>query len=482
MLLEKLELKEDETFLSYIERLKEYYELENNEMKKAFKSRKISNIMNSSSHKNLETLRDVFSIDVTDNIFVNLVCGIDTVEHSTKTYKYLMNDKKNHRYMYSGFYSDIIRICPKCMEESPYIRGNWHELTTIHCQRHRIQLLDCCPTCNRDFENDIITNLECKCGSKVNEYPLQKSTYSRLQNEIYWLCNLINESNNKYSFLWNDNRRIFIDLFKTYILAKTDNQIRYKIKYSNLSKLDKMIRNLLMLLEKRIIQSRVSKLDTRILIVPTEKDLLIPYELTYMFSYYKPGINIDQYKWYLEKLLTILNKKGSIRMKEVANVIASNLNNYDKAWNLFCKTYHDNKGRFPQSNKNKTHTDSFSGYTLSFPSNRFDYFGDRNYIKMNDLMILLIYTGLSVATGFEEYDRYIESKYVEIYEAIEIIHVKYHNLNSNLLQEIILTNSNLVKISYNNDITVLFDRLIVSLYLNQGQQTTNSEEIIFEIN
>jgi len=42
-------------------------------------------------------------------------------------------------------------ICPKCLQEAPYLRGEWHLSFLTVCWQHACQLIDRCPQCRRQL-------------------------------------------------------------------------------------------------------------------------------------------------------------------------------------------------------------------------------------------------------------------------------------------------------------------------------------------
>ncbi len=65
---------------------------------------------------------------------------------------------------------NTIPVCPQCLEESAYIRHNWHLIPYAACPQHKCVLVERCPSCGSllDYmKNESIT--ECECGQDLRQ-------------------------------------------------------------------------------------------------------------------------------------------------------------------------------------------------------------------------------------------------------------------------------------------------------------------------
>ena len=59
----------------------------------------------------------------------------------------------------------IIPVCPKCLQEDPYIRQFWHYQPYTACHIHHCQLIDHCPSCGAELDYRKNESIEvCECG------------------------------------------------------------------------------------------------------------------------------------------------------------------------------------------------------------------------------------------------------------------------------------------------------------------------------
>lgn len=63
------------------------------------------------------------------------------------------------------------RICPQCLSESPYLRGDWSLILNTACWRHGIQLHALCPRCGKTLENSRYFPARCICGFDLCRSP-----------------------------------------------------------------------------------------------------------------------------------------------------------------------------------------------------------------------------------------------------------------------------------------------------------------------
>ncbi|ENI4130593.1 TniQ family protein [Vibrio fluvialis] len=70
----------------------------------------------------------------------------------------------------------FIPVCPKCLDEAPYIRQLWHFVPYQACHKHHGQLVQRCPECGKLFDYQSSELIEhCECGlSLTNIEPEQE--------------------------------------------------------------------------------------------------------------------------------------------------------------------------------------------------------------------------------------------------------------------------------------------------------------------
>jgi len=59
----------------------------------------------------------------------------------------------------------FVPVCPKCIEEAPYIRQLWHFIPYQVCHKHHSQLVQRCPECGKllDYQSSELIE-QCECG------------------------------------------------------------------------------------------------------------------------------------------------------------------------------------------------------------------------------------------------------------------------------------------------------------------------------
>ena len=55
-------------------------------------------------------------------------------------------------------------ICPRCLQEQPFLQGAWHLAFNTACWKHRCQLIDRCPQCKRQLALSRRQPDYCECG------------------------------------------------------------------------------------------------------------------------------------------------------------------------------------------------------------------------------------------------------------------------------------------------------------------------------
>ncbi|EKO3535461.1 TniQ family protein [Vibrio fluvialis] len=74
-----------------------------------------------------------------------------------------------------------VPICPKCLEESTYIRQLWHFIPYQVCHKHQCQLVHECPVCGRrlDYQqSELLDN--CECGFPLVSCSSERGTDSAI--------------------------------------------------------------------------------------------------------------------------------------------------------------------------------------------------------------------------------------------------------------------------------------------------------------
>lgn len=99
--------------------------------------------------------------------------------------------------------NDTVPICPLCLSEQEYIRQIWHIKPYLICHKHKVLLVNSCPSCGDSISylrSESITH--CSCGFNLSDMdcPIANSGSVLLE-----LSNLIYETvaNNNWNFLCN---------------------------------------------------------------------------------------------------------------------------------------------------------------------------------------------------------------------------------------------------------------------------------------
>lgn len=61
----------------------------------------------------------------------------------------------------------LMRWCPACMEEAPYLRQAWGIKLQSVCAQHQLQLVDQCPVCGAHQHQERIDLVHCSCGARL---------------------------------------------------------------------------------------------------------------------------------------------------------------------------------------------------------------------------------------------------------------------------------------------------------------------------
>jgi hypothetical protein len=61
------------------------------------------------------------------------------------------------------------RLCPKCLEESSIWQSSWELVLVVACPKHKVRLIDQCPTCHREIRWHRKYFTECDCGQVLVE-------------------------------------------------------------------------------------------------------------------------------------------------------------------------------------------------------------------------------------------------------------------------------------------------------------------------
>lgn len=62
----------------------------------------------------------------------------------------------------------LMRWCPACMEEAPYLRQTWGIKLQNACARHQLQLVERCPACGAHQRLERIDLVHCPCGARLS--------------------------------------------------------------------------------------------------------------------------------------------------------------------------------------------------------------------------------------------------------------------------------------------------------------------------
>ncbi len=66
------------------------------------------------------------------------------------------------------------RICPQCLADEVYIRGQWSLTLYTACAFHKTKMIDECPACLKKIKWDRPSVLHCLCGADLSLAPIEK--------------------------------------------------------------------------------------------------------------------------------------------------------------------------------------------------------------------------------------------------------------------------------------------------------------------
>ncbi len=76
---------------------------------------------------------------------------------------------------------DATPICPECLEESLYVRHNWHIAHYTACHHHKCELLHKCPECNESLNYQRTESFTvCICGFDLRNAPIKPASKTNL--------------------------------------------------------------------------------------------------------------------------------------------------------------------------------------------------------------------------------------------------------------------------------------------------------------
>lgn len=64
-------------------------------------------------------------------------------------------------------------VCPHCLSEEPWSRGEWELKSYIACEKHGVRLLEKCDQCKRKLSWDRTELLHCFCGRSLTDIATQ---------------------------------------------------------------------------------------------------------------------------------------------------------------------------------------------------------------------------------------------------------------------------------------------------------------------
>ena len=237
MKIEKPELNYDESFLSYIHRLKKIYAVNDREMNKILRRVSISNVMSEGmidvvNRLNLEYEVDLDykwvlfnKINVNNRMLLielvksgipdilpgcNYGVGEITLEDLLKPVEDLEYSKND-----SGFYSSKLRVCTECLKEENYIRLSWHDVMLLYCPEHEKFFIDRCPNCNNILSYDILEDGLCSCGYALKDYEAESIDWrlNHLQKYLFEFIRVKGGVSNSYIHLLKLNARSSCERF-----------------------------------------------------------------------------------------------------------------------------------------------------------------------------------------------------------------------------------------------------------------------------
>lgn len=66
------------------------------------------------------------------------------------------------------FNQQMLRWCPSCLLEAPYLRKLWTLKLVCHCERHQMKLLEHCPACGAAQSPSRSNLRSCQCGKRIS--------------------------------------------------------------------------------------------------------------------------------------------------------------------------------------------------------------------------------------------------------------------------------------------------------------------------
>jgi hypothetical protein len=66
-------------------------------------------------------------------------------------------------------------VCPHCLSEEPWSRGEWELKAYIACEKHGVRLLENCDQCKRKLSWDRTELLHCFCGRSLTDIAPQRA-------------------------------------------------------------------------------------------------------------------------------------------------------------------------------------------------------------------------------------------------------------------------------------------------------------------
>lgn len=82
---------------------------------------------------------------------------------------------KIYHYPIENLSLNSIRYCPLCLKENNYFRLVWQMKTAFICLKHKVWLMDTCPSCKRDIKYSIGLLGKCSCGVELMYQPVVKA-------------------------------------------------------------------------------------------------------------------------------------------------------------------------------------------------------------------------------------------------------------------------------------------------------------------
>lgn len=90
--------------------------------------------------------------------------GFDKIQSNLEPYCELKKAELNYT---------VLRFCPKCLEEDPYYRIDWHLRSSVACVKHQCWLVDSCRECHTEQSLSSKKSInECLCGCSLASTPI----------------------------------------------------------------------------------------------------------------------------------------------------------------------------------------------------------------------------------------------------------------------------------------------------------------------